>query len=384
MTYPTRQLSWLLAVALMGGLCPWSTQAGGKSYSSGGGRSYSSSSSHSSGFSGSHSSSSGGSGASHSFSSGSSGLGGSSSHSFSSGNKTFSSGGGKSYSAGSVGNDESRHGYSSGRSYSSSSGHLFSSGSGADDQVRPARLAAAPRKAEVQPSRFSFDTAAARAQKEETSRQEYQRFQQVQAPAVRPPEAAVRPSPGQAGSPAPPTATTPSYRVQPPPVIVSNPSSYRPAVYIPDTEVIVSRPVRTRIYFEPYYSRPTVIYHDPYSSLFWWWLLDRSVEDRAWWAYHHRQDMDPARYRALVAHDQQLEERLQQLEAQQTPRDGSYVPTGLDRDLMYSDHYVARTYDNRPSRAGQIAFWALGVPTALAFSGFFIWLIWFKRWQPAT
>jgi len=31
-----------------------------------------------------------------------------------------------------------------------------------------------------------------------------------------------------------------------------------------------------------------------------------------------------------------------------------------------------------------VAFWVLGVPTALAVCGFFIWLIWFKRWQTAT
>ncbi len=73
----------------------------------------------------------------------------------------------------------------------------------------------------------------------------------------------------------------------------------------------------------PTTSRPVVIYHDPYNSLFWWWLLDRSLDDRAWWAYHHRYDMDPARYQALVAQDQQLEARVEQLEAQQAPRDPS-------------------------------------------------------------
>jgi hypothetical protein len=30
------------------------------------------------------------------------------------------------------------------------------------------------------------------------------------------------------------------------------------------------------------------------------------------------------------------------------------------------------------------AFWLLAVPTALGVTGFFIWLIWFKRWQTAT
>ena len=51
---------------------------------------------------------------------------------------------------------------------------------------------------------------------------------------------------------------------------------------------------------------------------------------------------------------------------------------------MYSDHYVQRTYSNRPTTAGAVAFWVLAIPTALGVAGFFIWLIWFKRWQTAT
>lgn len=112
--------------------------------------------------------------------------------------------------------------------------------------------------------------------------------------------------------------------------------------------------------------------------------LDRSLEDRAGCAYHHRYDMDPARYQALMAQDQQLQARVEQLEAQQAQRDPSFTPTGLDRDLMYSDQYVERTYSNRPTVAGRVAFWALGVPAAVGLSGLFIWLIWFKRWQTAT
>jgi hypothetical protein len=161
-------------------------------------------------------------------------------------------------------------------------------------------------------------------------------------------------------------------------------NGYRSTVYVPDREVIITRPWRSRTLFAPYYTRPVVIYQDPFSNLFWWWLLDRSLEDRAWWAYHHRYDMDPARYQALVASDRQLEARVEQLEAQQTQRDPAYTPPGVDRDLMYSDRHVALAYNNRPTLAGQIAFWFLGIPTALAFCAFFIWLIWFKRWQTAT
>jgi hypothetical protein len=152
---------------------------------------------------------------------------------------------------------------------------------------------------------------------------------------------------------------------------------------VPNVGTLSSRPVRIYNVFNPYWSRPVVIYHDPYNSLFWWWLLDRSLDDRAYWAYHHRYDMDPARYQALVAQDQQLEARVEQLETQQAPRDPSYTPPGVDRDLMYSDRYVQQTYSNRPTTMGVVAFWVLAAPTALAVSGFFIWLIWFKRWQTA-
>jgi len=126
------------------------------------------------------------------------------------------------------------------------------------------------------------------------------------------------------------------------------------------------------------------MYHDPYNSFFWWWLLDRALDDRASWAYHHRYDMDPARYQALVAHDQQLEQRVAQLEAEQVPRNPNYTPPGVDQDLMYSDRHVTKAYTNRPTASGRIVFWVLGVPLAAGACGFFVWLIFFKRWQPAT
>jgi hypothetical protein len=153
---------------------------------------------------------------------------------------------------------------------------------------------------------------------------------------------------------------------------------------VPSTVILSTRPTRTYSRFYPYWSRPVVVYNDPYNSLFWWWLLDRSLDERAWWAYHHRYDMDPARYQALVASDQQLEARVEQLEAQQVARDPNYCPTGVDQDLMYSDQAVARARSNRPTSSGNVAFWVFAVPLAAGVSGFFIWLIWFKRWQTAN
>jgi hypothetical protein len=399
----------VLAATLLASVLPFRSEA--KSYSGGGGHSYSS---HSSSSGGSHSFSSGGShssssGSSHSFSSGSGhsfSSGGShspsggSSHSSSAGRGThsassgggaatshgggvsqrsssgrssgehFSSGSGKSYSAGSTWNENSRHSYTSGKSYSSGEGHNFTSSSGNDSGTR--EIQSTPRTEPYSGgSPPTFDTAAAHARKEQASKEKFTQFKESQLP----PSA----SPGDT-----PRSTASSYRVQAPPLPGSGGGSYRTKVYVPDAVTISSRPVRIYSVFNPYYSRPVVVYSDPYNSLFWWWLLDRSLDDRAWWAYHHRYDMDPARYQALVVNDQQLEARVQQLETQQAPRDPNYVPPGVDRDLMYSDHYVAQSYSNRPTTAGVFAFWLLAVPTALGLTGFFIWLIWFKRWQTAT
>ena len=67
------------------------------------------------------------------------------------------------------------------------------------------------------------------------------------------------------------------------------------------------------------------------------------------------------------------------------PRDPAYVPPNLDRDLMYSDRHVTQAYANRPTNSGSIAFWVLAIPAALGGGAcFFIWLIFFKRWQTST
>lgn len=322
---------------------PFAANAG-KGYSSGGGRSYSSSSSRSSGFSSSRSSSS-------------------SSSRSSSSSKSFSSGGGKSYSSGSSWTGNDKRSYSSGKSYSGSSGSKYSSGSTSKSDGSTFR--SSKNSGNSGSSSFTFDTAAARAKKEDTSRSDFAKYKESQNPR--------------------PVQRDDSYRGPAPPVITPSSRSYRRWTYVPDTVVIQTRPTRIWNVYQPYWYRPVVIYHDPYSSFFWWWLLDRSIEDQAWWAYHHRYDMDQARYQALLASNQQLQARVEQLETQQpVPRDPAYTPTNLDRDLMYSDQYVNQSYNNRSTAVGRITFWVFAVPAAIAACWFFIWLIWFKRWQTAT
>jgi hypothetical protein len=342
-----------MMAALLATFSPLTNEA--KSYSSGGGRSYSSSSSRSSS---SRSSSSPSSSRSSSGSSHTSSSGGSRSSSPGS-SKSFSSGSGKSYTARPSSSDSERRSYSSGKSYSAGNS------TGNNSKPPPSSTTSTPKKDQGSSS-FTYDTAAARAKKEEVSKSEYNKYKESQRPTT--------------GTDASRSVADNSTRSTPVPTTTSS----RRTIYVPDYRTISTRPVRVQTVFRPYYSRPVVIYHDPFNSFFWWWLLDRSLDDRAWWAYHHRYDMDPARYQALVAHDQQLEARIAELEARQVARDPSYVPSGLDRDLMYSDNYVANAYSHRRTTSGTLTFWLLGVPTAIAACWFFIWLIWFKRWQTST
>lgn len=179
----------------------------------------------------------------------------------------------------------------------------------------------------------------------------------------------------------------------------------------------VNRELRMRHYFTPYYgpAYPAVYYHDPFSSVFWYWLLAQNLNTRATWAYHHRYDMDEARYRALLEKDAQLETRLRELEAQKVPRDSAYVPKELakDPDVMYTDEYVNAIFNPQPNKAGAPQapppteppvvyvpsvpprrapgmsagqfFWAgvrffIAALLLLAALAFLIWVVFIKRW----
>ncbi len=131
---------------------------------------------------------------------------------------------------------------------------------------------------------------------------------------------------------------------------------------------------------------PVVIYRDPYSNWFWWWLLTRDRDTRAWWAYHHQSDMDAARYRDLLAKDQQLEARVRELESKKVPRDPTYAPPGLDPDLMYDDGFVEAAVNPQPAPPSPLppsrrlagAVWRIVL--ILAAMAFLVWLVFIKRW----
>lgn len=312
---------WPLILALLVGFLPIDSYA---KPSSGGGRSYSSGRSSSSSSSRSYSS------------------GSSSSRSYSSG-KSYSSGSnpGKSYSSGSSSG--------SGKSYSSGSSRSSTSSSRSPASYTPGQSS--------KPGSFSYDTSAARAQKEQASKREFSKSQQSASPQSSSPRSTGIPNVG-----------TPPFR------------SARPPPFPIDRQTYSTRSIRVEHVFRPYYSRPIVYYNDPYSSFFWWWLLDRSLEDRAMWAYSHRAAMDASRYQALLASDARLEAEIRRLEANQVAADPNYVPSGVDRDLMYSDRYFNQTYSNRPTRSGGFFFFIFLSAAVVGLLWFLGWFVFYKRW----
>jgi hypothetical protein len=240
---------------------------------------------------------------------------------------------------------------------------------------------------------MTFDSGASRAAKEAASKRDFTDYKQAQA---------AKSSAASGDNSSSPRSRTFDPSGNAPPVIPRSspptingqttsygggygyPGSYHQYNYYPDPRTYSTRSVRIRNYYGSYYSRPYVYYNDNYSSLFWWWLLDRPLEERAMWTYYHRNDMDPARYQALVYNDLALDQRVRELEQRQVPVDTNYVPQGMDRDLMYSDKYIDRAYHNRPTHNGQIAFWFILIPTAIGVGGFFVWLVFFKRFQTST
>lgn len=121
-----------------------------------------------------------------------------------------------------------------------------------------------------------------------------------------------------------------------------------------------------------------VHYNDPYSGLFWGWMLSQSIQNQALWAYNHKEAMDAARYNQLLGQNAALAAEVRRLEAQGARRDPSYCPVGMqDTDLMYTDNYVRAVYNPVPQPSAGY-FW--GFCLTLVFVGLMIWLIFIKRW----
>jgi hypothetical protein len=150
-----------------------------------------------------------------------------------------------------------------------------------------------------------------------------------------------------------------------------------------DHEKWVNRSSRQEIVYHNYYGRPPMIYSDPYGPLFMYVLLDRSLDERAAWAYHHQDSMDAARYRDLLAKDAQLEARVRKMEAEKVQRDPAYSLPGLDPDLQYDDDFVDAAYnaEHPPSSFELLGWVCLWTFMGVAIIAIILYLVFVKEWK---
>lgn len=154
-------------------------------------------------------------------------------------------------------------------------------------------------------------------------------------------------------------------------------------------ETYVTRETRITSFYGPtILTGPVVYYSDPFGPFFYSWLLMQSLDQRAYWTYHHRQQMDDARYREMVTKDVQLETRIRALEQQKVARDPNYVPTAMkdNPDLMYSDQYVNAAYNPQvipppapPNHTGHYVMWFALILMGFVVVGFMIWFVFVRE-----
>ena len=96
-------------------------------------------------------------------------------------------------------------------------------------------------------------------------------------------------------------------------------------------------------------------YHDPFSPFLMGWIMSDAINSsqRAQWMYHHQSDMDQERYSEMLKKDAKLQAEIDQLKAQNVPRDPSYVPPQMSSnpDLMYNKEFVDASYNPVPVSA---------------------------------
>jgi hypothetical protein len=136
--------------------------------------------------------------------------------------------------------------------------------------------------------------------------------------------------------------------------------------------------------FPPPTGGPVVVYSDPYSTVFWYWLLQQSLQTRALWAYNHQPKMDPARYRDLLAKDGDLSSQVRDLEKSGTQRDPGYVPPGIDPDMMYTDEYLDSvanpTWPTFPGIDTTVVETLGKILVVVLVLAFLCWLVFVKQW----
>ena len=201
------------------------------------------------------------------------------------------------------------------------------------------------------------DDEKARANREENSRQKYQRELQ----ASQPPKESYKTKSGK------------EVKISKDDPVVKNirnkPSEYfEPAQRRQRIDVHVHQHYRHP--YDYYCNQPYYHVGGGYSSAFWWMMMEWSAERRAMWFYHNRDRISQEAYLAGMR-DAQVAQQISLLEAKRHARQPGYVDPEFANNPydMYDDEFIEASYNPRAhvqqhaddDTAGAVLLWILGI-----------------------
>ena len=125
--------------------------------------------------------------------------------------------------------------------------------------------------------------------------------------------------------------------------------------------------------------------------MFWYCMMDWSLERRAMWMYNNQHNIDQALYQQELAKNAQLQAQIAQLQASGKAPDPNYVDPEFanNPDLMYTDEYVEAAYNPvatrpvvtaPPPRSSGGGMTVLLVLVGIGVVALIVWLVFFKQW----
>ena len=151
-----------------------------------------------------------------------------------------------------------------------------------------------------------------------------------------------------------------------------------------DSNKYSNRTVRVENHYHNYYgprydyyrSQPYVYVGGGYSALFWYSMMDWSLERRAMWMYNNQNSINAQLYQQQLADNAQLRAEVEALRIRGTTVNPHYVDPEYKEnpDLMYSDEYVHAAYNPQSSSGGWLVLW-LTLGMCLTASFIYFWKV---------
>jgi hypothetical protein len=141
--------------------------------------------------------------------------------------------------------------------------------------------------------------------------------------------------------------------------------------------------------YDYYRTQPYVYVGGGYDSIFWYAMMDWSLERRALWMYNHQNTINQQLYAQQLANNAQLRAQIETLQLRGQSVNSDYVDPEFvaEPDVMYSDDYVNAAYNpepvavQSPQSSDSGSFWIVFTMALLFFISLTIYFVFIHDWK---